>query len=303
MLDVTLLGCGGMLPMKERWLTSCLISCQGHSILIDCGEGTQIALKYAEKKTKPVDLICITHFHADHISGLTGFLLSMGNEGRTDPVVIAGPPGIEKTVKCLLVIAPNLPFEVICKEVTPSIPFQSGLLTVTPFEAKHSLRCFGYSVELNRKAKFSTEKAKSNSVPMCIWSQLQKDGEVSYDGKKYFYSDVSEGKRKGLKVTYCTDSRPADTISQFAKGSDLFICEGLYYDPEKFDRALKTKHMMFEEAARLAKNAEVSRLWLTHFSPAVQTPEEGLEFAKKIFPPSECGYDGRNIVLTFDDDE
>ena len=287
--------------MKERWLTSCLLSCQGHSILIDCGEGTQIALKCAERKTIPVDLICITHFHADHISGLPGFLLSMGNEGRTDPVTIAGPPGIERVVKSLCVIAPNLPFEINCMEAEPGAAFQSGLLTVTPFEAKHSVRCFGYSVELHRKARFSPEKAKENSVPMKIWSLLQKNGKAEYEGKSYTYDMVSEGERKGLKVTYCTDSRPADTIAQYARNSDLFICEGLYYDPEKYDRTLKTKHMMFSEAATIAKRADVKRLWLTHFSPAVQEPEQGLGYAAEIFPDTECGCDGKSIDLLFED--
>lgn len=301
MLDVTLLGCGGMLPTKERWLTSCLLSSQGHSILIDCGEGTQIALKCAERKTKPVDLICITHFHADHISGLPGFLLSMGNEGRTEPVTIAGPAGIDRIVKSLCIIAPNLPFEVICREVRSSESFEYGLLTVTPFDAKHSIKCYGYRVELHRRAEFSPEKAKTNNVPMCIWSRLQKEGSVMHENRLYSYDEVSQGNRRGLKVTYCTDSRPTSEIAENAADSDLFICEGLYYDPEKADRAVSKKHMMFEEAARLAVQANAERLWLTHFSPAVQTPEEGIDYARNIFPAAECGYDGKTISLVFSD--
>lgn len=301
MLEITLLGCGGMLPMKERWLTSCLVSCQGHSILIDCGEGTQIALKHAGRRTIPVDLICITHFHADHISGLPGFLLSMGNEGRTEPVAIVGPPGIEKIVKSLCIIAPNLPFEVRCIEAEPGFSFMNDILTITPFEAKHSVRCFGYSIELHRKAEFSPRKAKENSVPVKIWSQLQRKGEAEFEGRYYTYDMVSEGERKGLKFTYCTDSRPSDTIVHYAKNSDLLICEGLYYAPEKLDRALKTKHMMYSEAADVAKQGNVKRLWLTHFSPAVQNPEEGIGYAKNIFSAAECGFDGKSIDLLFED--
>ncbi len=301
LLEVTLLGCGGMLPMKERWLTSCLVSCQGHSILIDCGEGTQIALKCANRKTKPIDLICITHFHADHISGLPGMLLSMGNEGRTESITIAGPAGIGRVVRSLCVIAPSLPFEIQIAEVQPLQTISSAMLTVTPFEAKHGVRCYGYSVELPRKGRFLPEKAKANGVPMCIWSQLQREGEVMYEGTVYTYEMVSEGSRKGIKLTYCTDSRPTDTIAEGAAGADLMICEGLYYDPEKLSRAKKTGHMLFSEAAALAKRANARRLWLTHFSPAVPDPEEGIHYAQTIFPAAECGYDGKSLDIPFDE--
>ena len=302
MVDVTLLGCGGMLPMKNRWLTSCLISCQGHSILIDCGEGTQIALKCAGKKCTPVDLICITHFHADHISGLPGFLLSMGNEGRTEPITIAGPKGISHIVRSLCVIAPNLPFEINYLEADKAQTFECGLLTVTPFEACHGIRCYGYSVELKRKGRFLPEKARENNVPMCIWSALQKNDTVEYEGSTFTYDMVSGGERKGIKVTYCTDSRPVSNIVSHAENSDLLICEGLYYEPEKLDRAICTGHMLYSEAATIAKNADVKQLWLTHFSPAVSDPQEGISAAKDIFPPTECGYDGKNIDICFDEE-
>ncbi len=301
MLDVTLLGCGGMLPMKNRWLTSCLISCQGHSILIDCGEGTQIALKCAAKKCTPVDLICITHFHADHISGLPGFLLSMGNEGRTEPVTIVGPRGIGRIVRSLCVIAPNLPFEVNVMEIDKPAPFDSGMIRITPFEVRHKIRCFGYSAELLRKGRFIPEKAKANNVPMCIWSTLQKDGIAEYEGRRFTYEDVSEGSRKGIKLTYCTDSRPTENIEVNAKDSDLFICEGLYYEQEKSERAVTTGHMLYSEAALLAKKAGVKRLWLTHFSPAVNEPELGIDVARAIFPDAECGCDGKNIDIPYED--
>ncbi len=300
MLEVTLLGCGGMLPMKDRWLTSCLISCQGHSILVDCGEGTQIALKCAKRKTKPIDLICITHFHADHISGLPGFLLSMGNEGREEPVTIAGPAGIERIVNNLCVIAPNLPFDIKFTEISEPHPFKSELLTVTPFEAAHSVRCLGYSFVLERKGKFLPEKARKNGVPMCIWSELQKEGSAVYNEKIYTYDDVSEGTRKGIKLTYCTDSRPINNIAAYARNADLLICEGLYYEPEKINRAIKTGHMIYSEAAGIAEKANVKKLWLTHFSPAVTDPEAGIGYAKKIFPTTECGFDGKYIDINFE---
>lgn len=301
MIEVTLLGCGGMMPMKNRWLTSCLLSNDGHSILVDCGEGTQIALKCAGKRTKPVDLICLTHFHADHMSGLPGFLLSMGNEGRTEPLTIAGPKKTAAFVSSLCVIAPNLPFRIDFRELDAPTSFMCGKIEVGAYKAKHKIECIGYSFSLPRQGEFDPVKAKNNGVPLKIWSKLQKEGEAELDGVHYTFDMVGGPTRKGLKVSYCTDSRPCRSIAEGASGSDLFICEGLYADPEKLGRAKETGHMLFSEAAELAKEIGASELWLTHFSPALIEPEEGLPFAKEIFPESYCGFDGKNVTLRFKD--
>lgn len=299
MLEVTLLGTGGMLPLKNRWLTSCLLSCQGHSILVDCGEGTQIALKNTNCKMKPIDLICITHFHADHISGLPGFLLSMGNEGREEPVTIAGPKGIESIVKSICVIAPNLPFELKFEELSDHTKLKSHQLEVTSFRVEHSVECLGYTFDLRRKGRFNAEKAKALNLPVSTWSVLQREGCICYGNQLYTYEAVSDGMQDGVKVTYCTDSRPVKNIVKYASNSDLFICEGLYYEPDKIRRAKKTGHMLYSEAAELAKQSNVKQLWLTHYSPAVTEPEEGLDIAKAVFEHTECGYDGKHIDLLF----
>ncbi len=299
MLNVTMLGTGGMMPLKNRWLTSCIINSEGHSILVDCGEGTQIALKNTDCRLKPIDMICITHFHADHISGLPGFLLSMGNEGREEPVTIIGPKGIEQTVRSICVIAPNLPFEIKFAEAVGKNDLRCGSIEIVPFEVKHSTECVGYSFILPRRGKFNVEKAKMNDVPMKIWNSLQKYGEVEFEGKLYTYDMVSDGERHGIKVTYCTDTRPTGNIVKYAEHSDLFICEGLYYEPEKLDRAKKTGHMLYSEAAKLALKSGVKEMWLTHYSPAVTEPEAGIEQAKDIFPNTKCGYDGKTVTIPF----
>ena len=98
MIDVCLLGTGGMMPLPYRWLTSLLVRYNGSSLLIDCGEGTQIAMKEKGWSFKPIDVICFTHYHADHISGLPGLLLTMGNAERTEPLTMIGPKGLERVV-------------------------------------------------------------------------------------------------------------------------------------------------------------------------------------------------------------
>lgn len=300
MLDVTLLGTGGMMPLKNRWLSSCLIKHMGHSILIDCGEGTQIALKQSENKFKPIDMICITHFHADHISGLPGFLLSMSNEGRTEPVTMIGPVGLKRVVQSLCIIAPNLPFELRCLEYPKEVQeFVFGDIKITPFHAEHGIPCLGYNLKLRRVGKFDTEKARKNHVPMKIWGQLQKQDTVIYEGKEYQSGMVLGSPRKGIKVTYCTDSRPTENIIAHARNADLLIYEGMFGDDKKLPRARETGHSLFSEAGELAKAAGVKKLWLTHYSPSLTEPAEYEEMIKSIFAGTELGYDGKQETIYF----
>ena len=301
MLNITLPGTGGTMPLKNRWLSSCILSLNGHSILIDCGEGTQIALKNTGHKFKSVDAICITHFHADHILGLPGFLLTMSNEGRTEPVTIFGPEGIEYVVKRLCVVAPYLTFDINFEEIKSFDSFYKKQLIITPFRTKHSIPCIGYPFEVNRVGKFNVQKAKQNNVPLSVWSVLQKQKSVTFDGKLYTSDMVLEGPRRGIKFTYCTDSRPTESIRNAAQGSDLFVCEGMYGDDGKILQAKEKGHMLFSEAARLAKDAGVDKLLLTHYSPSLEYPEKEIESAKSIFENTECGYDGKSIDLNFKD--
>lgn len=302
MLDVCLLGTGGMMPLPRRWLTALMTRYNGSNLLIDCGEGTQVAIKEKGWSFKPIDVVCFTHFHADHISGLPGLLLTMGNADRRDPLTLIGPKGLQRVVTALRIIAPELPFPIKCVEITqPEEHFSVAGYEITAFRVKHNVTCYGYTLEIPRAGKFDADRARALDIPLPYWNRLQK-GETIEDGQRIFTPDMVLGeKRKGLKVTYCTDTRPVPVIAQQAAGADLFVCEGMYGEPDKDVKAREYKHMTFKEAARLAREADPKEMWLTHFSPSLVRPEEYLSTVTAIFPRARTGKSGQSVELAFED--
>ena len=306
MIDVCLLGTGGMMPLPNRLLTALMVRYNGKCVLIDCGEATQIAMKKKGISSKPIDVICFTHFHADHVSGLPGMLLTMGNAERTEPLLIVGPKGVERIVNSLRVIAPELPFEIRFKEITSDeesfeIEGMPGF-TVTAFKVNHNITCYGYTMSLKRQGKFNVEAATAAGIERQYWNSLQKGETITLeDGRVFTPGMVLGADRKGIKLTYTTDTRPTDSIVRNAAESDLFICEGMYGEPDKQAKAREYKHMTFYEAARMAKDANVKEMWLTHYSPSLVNPVDFLPETKKIFKNTVAAKDGRSIELRFED--
>lgn len=302
MLDVCLLGTGGMMPLPYRWLTSLMTRYNGSSLMVDCGEGTQIAVKEKGWSFKPVDIMCFTHYHADHISGLPGTLLTMGNAERTEPLTMIGPKGLERVVNALRVIAPELPFEIKFIELTePEETIELKGYTIHAFRVNHNVTCYGYTLEISRAGRFSVEHALERQIPQKYWSRLQKGEIIEEEDKTYLPEMVLGPPRKGIKLTYCTDTRPTESIVKNAKDSDLFICEGMYAEKEKLAKAKQYKHMTFYEAAHLAKNAGVKEMWLTHFSPSLVRGEDYMDAVREIYPNAYLGKDGKSVTLDFEE--
>ena len=303
MFEVCLLGTGGMMPLPYRWLTSCMMRYNGHNLLIDCGEGTQIAIKEKGWTFKPIDVILITHFHADHISGLPGLLLMIGNSGRTEPLTIAGPKGIGRVVGALRTIAPELPFEVEITEIAECEALDLAGFHIQPFKAQHRVPCLGYTVSIPRTGRFDAERAKAAGIPLKYWNPLQKGQTITEDGVTYTPDMVLGPDRKGLKVLYCTDTRPVPAIAECGSKADLMILEGMYGEPDKLANAKEHRHMMMQEAARLAVQAQPAELWLTHFSPSMNWPEQFMDEIRGIFPAAKAGKDGMSVDLCFEEEE
>ena len=286
MLELSLLGTGGMMPLPKRWLTSLMARCNGSSLLIDCGEGTQIAMREKGWSPYPIDTICFTHYHADHISGLPGMLLSMGNAERTKPVRLIGPKGLKRVVDGLRMIAPELPFSLEYVEITGEVEtFPLESFVIEAFKVQHSIPCYGYRLSIPRKGKFSVERAEEQGIPIRCWNRLQHGETVEWEGRIFTPDMVMGEARKGISVVYCTD---------------LFICEGMYGEEDKAANAKKHKHMTMEEAARLGREAMPKEMWLTHYSPSELYPEQYKDKFKDIFPV-KFAKDGWSREIHFED--
>ena len=300
MLDVCLLGTGGMMPMPNRFLSSMLLRLRGRMVLVDCGEGTQVSLKLLGWGFKAIDAICFTHYHADHISGLPGMLLTIGNSGRTEPLKLYGPPGLREVVEGLLRIAGGIPFPIEYYELRDTKKTYSiAGLTMNFLPVNHSVPSVAYRFLVERQGKFDAGAATALGLPKNLWSVLQKEGRVTYEGREYLAEQVIGPARPGIRLAYCTDSRPVKALPEFVGSADLFVCEGIYGDDAKRDKAVGYKHMLFSEAAKLASRAGAQRMWLTHYSPSMSDPQEFLHNAKQYFEHTELGHDRITTQLAF----
>jgi Metal-dependent hydrolases of the beta-lactamase superfamily III len=299
MVEVCLPGTGGVLPLENRWTASCWVEFQGTAVLIDCGEGTQIALKKADCRLSRLGLLLITHFHADHIAGLPGLLLTLGNYGKKTPLTIAGPVGLEQIVTSLMTIAPNLPYPVVLNELDEEAQdFELFGIHFASMYLQHGVPCLGYRMTFKRKPIFNPNKAKELGVPLYHYKTLHAGQSVVLDnGSLIVPSMVLDGERPPISICYCTDTQSVEEISRFAHDADLFICEGMYGENAQSEKMWKKGHMVFSDSAGLAKSAEVKQLWLTHFSPAMKYPERYLDAARCIFRHTEVGYDGIRTTL------
>ncbi|MBE6540928.1 MAG: ribonuclease Z [Ruminococcaceae bacterium] len=296
MLDVCLPGTGGTVPHLERFLCCCYMRYNGMGLLIDCGEGTQLAVKKAGFSLGKIGTILLTHFHADHCSGLPGLLLSMGNEGHRDPLLICGPKGVDEIVKALTAICTELPFRINTQVMGDFDSLDRHGYSITSFELKHSCPCIGYDIRVSRSGKFDKEKAEANGVPMKFWSRLQNGQSV----EGYTPDMVLGEARRGIHVTYATDTRPCEIISTMATDADLLVCEGMF-EKAKTARAKESSHMTMIEAANLARQSGCEELWLTHYSPSLPNPDEFEGEPKSVFKNTIVAHDGHTKTIRFAD--
>ena len=307
-LEVFILGCGGMMPLPRRHLTSVLLRREGDLFLFDCGEATQISLKKLNLKWKNISTIFISHTHADHVTGLPGILMLSSQVDRTEPLYIIGPPKIKEFVETSIkVLDMYINYEIIVQEITePGVVMRGENFKVEAFQLDHTKPCYGYKLtEDPRPGIFHPEKAKELGIPMgSLWSELQHGQTISLkDGRSVTPDMVLGEPRKGRKFSFVTDTLAIPTIADEVKDSDLFICEGMFED-ELADSAHEKKHMTAVEAANLAvKAGGIKQMGLIHYSPRYTDKELTLllDQAQKVFPDTFLTRDGQTILLKYED--
>ena len=306
-LEAFILGCGGMMPLPYRHLTSVLLRRDGDLFLFDCGEGTQVSLKRLNLKWKKIDAIFISHTHADHVTGLPGILMLNSQVERTEPLYIYGPPKIKEYVETSRsVLDMYINYPIIVKEITaPCVVHEGDGFYVRAFPLQHTKTCVGYTLEeLDRPGEFNVEKAVSLGVkPGPLFGKLQRGEEITLeDGKIIKPSDVMGEKRSGRKFSFVTDTLYLPSISQEVRGSDLLICEGMISD-DCADQAKEKKHMTSRQAATIARDSNSKRMAMIHYSPRYTDKELPvlLEQAREVYPNAELTRDRMRFEIPFED--
>lgn len=308
MIDITLLGTSALVPLPERAETAALLVCGGHSVLFDCGEGTQTAARKAGVSLMKTDLIALTHYHGDHIFGLPGLMQTMSILGRTEPLTLTGPGDVEQELAPIITLAGTLafPLRFLClpkegmalKQLHPGWPDGARL---TPFPTVHRVISQGYVFELHRSGKFLPEQARSLSIPEPFWSRLQRGEAVTFDGRTILPEQVLGPARKGLKVVFSGDTTACPSLLEAARDADLLLCEATYGENDQAALAADHGHMNFAQAGTIAAQANAKRLWLMHYSQMVETPETYLPNAQAAFPNAVAGADGMQLTLRYED--
>lgn len=306
-MEAFILGCGGMMPLPYRHLTSVLLRRDGDLFLFDGGEGTQVSLRRLNLKWKKINAIFVSHTHADHVTGLPGILMLSAQVERTEPLYIYGPPKIVEYIETSRkVLDMYINYPIVVKEITaPCIVHHGEDYYIRCFPLDHTKTCVGYTLEeLDRPGEFNPEKALQLGVPVGpLWGQLQKGNNVqNSEGKTVKPEDVMGAKRSGRKFSFVTDTLYKNTIAKEVQGSDLLICEGMFED-ELIDQAREKKHMTASQAATIARDANVKRMCMIHYSPRYTDKElpKLLEQAKKIFPAAELSKDRMHIEIPYED--
>jgi len=302
MIDVMLLGTGAMVPLPDRWLSSAMIRSGGSLTLLDCGEGTQIAMRERHWGFRKLDAICLSHLHADHVAGVPGLLHTVANAGKTTPLTIYGPAGTIEVVTGLRTIVRALPYDLVVRELGSGDEVDGpGKLRIRVAEGEHRVDVIAYRFDLPRAPRFDRDRARALDLPVNAWSVLQRGERVEIDGQMIEPSMVLGEERAGLSLGFVTDTRPTEELRRLVLGVDLLIAEGTYGDDADIDKAITHGHMTFRESANLAARADVGHLWLTHFSASMERPEDWRENATSEFSNVTIGRAGLCGRLNFDE--
>jgi ribonuclease Z len=301
-LSVTFLGTGAACPTVDRNVAALAVQREGETILFDCGEGTQrqmmrygVGFSFTE--------VFFTHFHADHMLGITGLLRTMGLQDRSAPVTLYGPRGAQRILGAAMSLGierNKFPVEVV--EIRAGDRLRRDEYDIVVFETQHRADTVGYALaEHTRLGRFHPERARELGVPEGpLWGRLHKGETVTLDdGRTVSPPDLVGAPRRGRTLVYSGDTRPHLALLEAARGADLLIHEATFGGDEA-ERAVETGHSTAAEAARVALEAGVRRLVLTHISPRyTRDAPELLAEARAVFPETAIARDGMTLEVPF----
>lgn len=306
-LEAFILGCGGMMPLPNRHLTSMLLRREGDLFLFDAGEGTQVSLRRLNLRWKKISAIFISHTHADHVTGLPGLLMLSSQVDRDEPLYIYGPPRVAEYVESSRkVLDMYINYEIVVREFTEAGACHQGDdFSIRAFPLRHTKPCYGYCLEeAARPGEFNPERASQLGVPRGpLWSRLQAGQSVqAADGSLVEPSMVLGPARSGRKVSYVTDSLYFPEIAPEVANADLLVCEGMFEHALQ-DSAVEKKHMTATQAAMVARDAGVKQLALIHYSPRYTEFDlkRILAEAREVFPNTILSRDRMHLPLEHTD--
>ncbi len=283
-LSVFFVGTGGSIPTAARGLPALLLRRGGDRILFDCGEGTQRQLVRSVGLTD-LDEVFLTHFHADHWLGLPGLLKTFDLRGRDRPLTVHGPPGVRELLTAAMRLVGRVHYDLRVVELAPGDPLERRGYTIAPVPVVHRIQAFGYVVyEDERPGEFDPAMAvRLGLTPGPEFGLVQRGATVRGVGPE----QVLGPPRPGRKLVISGDSAPSETLRVAAHGADLLVHEATFAE-EELERAAATQHSTAAQAARVAREAEVTMLALTHFSsrypPAILRDEARAVFAATVLP-------------------
>lgn len=282
-LEILFLGTSGAVPTPERGLTAAVIKRGGERVLIDCGEGTQRQLMRAGVGINQIELVCLTHLHADHYLGLPGMLKTWQLWGRQEAVTIYGPKGLGSMVSLFKRIIGYTDYEVTYEEIGAGFVVQRDGYTIRALQTDHRVASVGYELkEETRPGRFDVERAKELGVkPGPDFGKLQRGEAVQGANGLVEPSQVLGPGRTGRKVVVTGDTRPCPDVLEASRGADVLVHDSTF-TTEAQDRAKETYHSTSAEAAALAKEAGVRMLALTHLSFR-HAPREILAEGRQVY--------------------
>jgi len=304
-MELFVLGSGGMMPMPHRFLTSVAMRLRGRIYLFDCGEGTQLPYKTSPLGMRSLDVICISHLHADHILGLPGMMMLRAQMPDAAPLTLIGPPGLATFVNNIRAdLGMYIDYDVKIIEWTKGTEatcYHDNLISIKWGPLDHSVFCLGYRViEHDLPGRFDESKAVALDVERGPkWGKLQA-GEVvtSQGGLEVKPEDVLGQSRRGRVMSFTTDTRLTDRLVPLIEGADIAFIESMFAASATAD-AKKKGHMTVVQSATVARNAGVEQLVLVHISPrylgaAVKAMQKD---AQGIFPGAQIARDGDTFEL------